>query len=74
MRLEHYQQSLRMLQRVAPRHPLVTGLADELDHCPITIRWRRDQPSSGDSVVTSSSAADRDVLSDTALATPFTPE
>ncbi|MEA2150446.1 MAG: hypothetical protein QOD69_2276 [Solirubrobacteraceae bacterium] len=48
LRLEHFQQSLRMLQRVAPRHPLVSGLAAELDACPVTVRWRRDQrPSSG---------------------------
>jgi hypothetical protein len=38
MRFEHYQESLRMLQRVAPRHPLVTRLANELESCPITIR------------------------------------
>jgi (p)ppGpp synthase/HD superfamily hydrolase len=38
LRLEHFQQSLRMLQHVAPRHPLVNRLADELDKSPITIR------------------------------------
>lgn len=38
IRLEHYQESLVMLQRVAPRHPLVKRLADELDNCPIAIR------------------------------------
>jgi len=38
MRLEHYQQSLAMLQRVAPRHPLVRQLADELEACPIRTR------------------------------------
>jgi HD domain len=37
-RLEHYQASLVMLQRVAPRHPLVERLADELDNLPIAIR------------------------------------
>ena len=30
-RLEHYQESLKMLQRLAPQHPLVSRLADELD-------------------------------------------
>lgn len=38
IRLEHYQESLVMLQRVAPRHPLVERLADELDNFPIAIR------------------------------------
>lgn len=38
MRFEHYQESLRMLQRVAGGHPLVTQLANELESCPITIR------------------------------------
>ena len=37
MRLEHDEQSLRMLEDVAPRHPLVTRLADELDRCMLTI-------------------------------------
>jgi (p)ppGpp synthase/HD superfamily hydrolase len=37
MRVEHFQQSLRMLQHVAPGHPLVRRLADDLDSCPITI-------------------------------------
>jgi (p)ppGpp synthase/HD superfamily hydrolase len=36
LRLEHFQQSLRMLQLVAPRHPLVRRLAEELDNCPVT--------------------------------------
>ena len=36
MRLDHYHASLKMLQRVAPRHPLVKQLANELDRCPIT--------------------------------------
>jgi (p)ppGpp synthase/HD superfamily hydrolase len=40
MRLEHYRQSLRMLERVAPRHPLVRQLATELDRCPIAGRRR----------------------------------
>lgn len=31
MRLEHYQESLAMLERIAPRHPLVRQLARELD-------------------------------------------
>jgi (p)ppGpp synthase/HD superfamily hydrolase len=35
MRFEHYSESLRMLQRVAPRHPLVKRLAAELESCPI---------------------------------------
>ena len=33
MRLEHYRKSLTMLERVAPEHPLVAQLADELEHC-----------------------------------------
>jgi hypothetical protein len=33
MRLEHYQASLAMLERVAPGHPLVTRLAAELEQC-----------------------------------------
>jgi hypothetical protein len=48
LRLEHYQESLRMLQRVAPRHPLVKGLAEELDNCPVTVRRRGDRRRSGD--------------------------
>jgi (p)ppGpp synthase/HD superfamily hydrolase len=35
MRLEHYGQSLAMLQQVIPGHPLVTQLAIELDSCRI---------------------------------------
>ena len=31
MRLEHYRESLGMLQGVAPQHPLVQRLAHELD-------------------------------------------
>ncbi len=31
-RLEHYRASLGMLQRLAPQHPLVRRLADELSH------------------------------------------
>jgi (p)ppGpp synthase/HD superfamily hydrolase len=38
VRLEHYQESLVMLQGVAPRHPLVRRLADELENFPIAIR------------------------------------
>jgi hypothetical protein len=38
MRLEHYRESLRMLQLAAPGHALVTRLARELDACPIVIR------------------------------------
>ena len=37
IRLDHHELSLRMLQSVAPRHPLVIALADELAHCPIEI-------------------------------------
>lgn len=33
LRIDHYRHSLEMLKRVAPRHPLVTRLARELDHC-----------------------------------------
>jgi (p)ppGpp synthase/HD superfamily hydrolase len=33
LRLEHYEESLRMLQRSAAEHPLVARLADELDAC-----------------------------------------
>jgi len=36
LRLEHYHASLRMLRAVAPAHPLVTRLAEELHRCPIT--------------------------------------
>lgn len=38
MRLEHYHESLRMLQLAAPGHMLVKRLARELDCCPIAIR------------------------------------
>jgi (p)ppGpp synthase/HD superfamily hydrolase len=38
LRLEHYRRSLRMLQRVAPAHPLVRRLAGDLDYCPTAIR------------------------------------
>jgi hypothetical protein len=41
MRLEHYRESLAMLRCVAPRHSLVTGLADELAGCRRTIRSAR---------------------------------
>ncbi len=33
MRLEHYRACLQMLEHVAPEHPLVTQLAEELRHC-----------------------------------------
>jgi hypothetical protein len=48
IRLEHYQESLEMLYRVAPRHPLVERLAKELDHFPIAIR--RDALAIGESL------------------------
>jgi hypothetical protein len=38
MRIEHYHESLVMLQGVAAGHPLVVRLASELDSCPITMR------------------------------------
>ena len=38
MRLEHYRESLVMLQGIAAGHELVTRLASELDSCPITMR------------------------------------
>jgi (p)ppGpp synthase/HD superfamily hydrolase len=38
LRLEHYEESLRMLQRSAAEHPLVARLADELDTC-LTGAW-----------------------------------
>jgi (p)ppGpp synthase/HD superfamily hydrolase len=38
LRLEHYRRSLRMLQRVAPGHPLVKRLAGDLDYCPTAMR------------------------------------
>jgi (p)ppGpp synthase/HD superfamily hydrolase len=37
IRLEHYRESLRMLQRIAPEHTLVKRLANELDACIIAI-------------------------------------
>jgi (p)ppGpp synthase/HD superfamily hydrolase len=33
MHLEHYTESLTMLEHVAPEHPLVRQLAEELGHC-----------------------------------------
>jgi len=36
LRLEHYQESLRMLRRMTAEHPLVTRLADELENVPMT--------------------------------------
>jgi (p)ppGpp synthase/HD superfamily hydrolase len=38
LRLEHYRRSLRMLQRIAPGHPLVKRLASDLDYCPTAMR------------------------------------
>jgi (p)ppGpp synthase/HD superfamily hydrolase len=38
LRLEHYRRSLRMLQRVAPGHPLVKRLASDIDYCPTAMR------------------------------------
>jgi (p)ppGpp synthase/HD superfamily hydrolase len=35
LRLEHYRESLGMLQRIAPQHPLVQRLARELDAHPL---------------------------------------
>jgi hypothetical protein len=37
MRLEHYRESLRMLQLAAPGHALVQRLARELESCAIAI-------------------------------------
>jgi hypothetical protein len=37
LRLEHYHESLRMLEQVAPGHPLVRRLANELDSHPIGV-------------------------------------
>jgi (p)ppGpp synthase/HD superfamily hydrolase len=37
MRLEHYHESLSMLQHVVAQHPLTQRLADELRACPITV-------------------------------------
>jgi (p)ppGpp synthase/HD superfamily hydrolase len=41
LRLEHYSQSLRMLQRIVPAHPLTQCLADELRTCPIAADHQR---------------------------------
>ncbi len=35
LRLEHYRESLGMLEQVAPRHPLVQRLAEEIERCPV---------------------------------------
>lgn len=35
IRLDHHRLSLRMLESVVPRHPLVTALAGELATCPV---------------------------------------
>jgi (p)ppGpp synthase/HD superfamily hydrolase len=48
MRLEHYRESLRMLKRVAPGHPLVNQLATELANCPLSIRRDATSPTPGD--------------------------
>lgn len=40
LRIEHYTESLRMLQAIAPTHPLVNRLADELRSCPTTATTR----------------------------------
>lgn len=45
LRLEHYRESLRMLEQVAPRHPLVQRLAAEIERCPVAARR---EPRSGD--------------------------
>ena len=37
LRLEHYHESLNMLQHIAPQHPLTQRLADELNDCLTTI-------------------------------------
>lgn len=34
LRIEHYKESLRMLRAIAPRHPLINRLANELRNCP----------------------------------------
>jgi (p)ppGpp synthase/HD superfamily hydrolase len=38
LRIEHYTESLRMLQAIAPKHPLVNRLANELRNCPTPAR------------------------------------
>jgi hypothetical protein len=38
--VEHYTESLRMLQAIAPRHPLVNRLANELRNCPTAATTR----------------------------------
>lgn len=48
LRIEHYTESLRMLQAVAPRHPLVNGLANELRNCPTAATTRFTGASSND--------------------------
>jgi hypothetical protein len=38
LRMEHYRESLGMLEQVAPRHPLVQRLAEEIERCPVATR------------------------------------
>jgi hypothetical protein len=40
LRLEHYNESLRMLHAIAPTHPLIKRLADELRSCPLAVDVR----------------------------------
>jgi (p)ppGpp synthase/HD superfamily hydrolase len=40
LRIEHYNESLRMLRAIAPRHPLINRLANELRNCPIATTTR----------------------------------
>lgn len=40
LRIEHYTESLRMLRAIAPRHPLVNRLANELRNCPTAATTR----------------------------------
>jgi (p)ppGpp synthase/HD superfamily hydrolase len=49
LRIEHYTESLRMLQAIAPRHPLVNRLADELRTCPTAATTRFTRTSSSHS-------------------------
>jgi hypothetical protein len=44
LRVEHCRESLAMLQEIAPRHPLVVALAEELDRCPIGLRGGASRP------------------------------
>jgi len=40
LRIEHYNESLRMLRAIAPRHPLINRLANELRNCPTATTTR----------------------------------